>query len=106
MTNATKLKMYILIPDDIPLGHAINSAAHASLACYLKYSDVPAMQKWLDHSFKKVTVKVTREQFEDAKYSWGWVLLTESALDNKEVALAFCPREAWPDKFKTFPLYT
>jgi hypothetical protein len=32
-------KMYILIPDDIPLGHAINSAAHASLACYLQFKD-------------------------------------------------------------------
>lgn len=105
MTDPQKLKMYILIPDDIPLGHAINSAAHASLACYLKYKDAPAMQEWLDHSFKKVTVKVTREQFEAAKYGWGCVVLTESALDNKEAALAFCPRDAWSDEFKTFPLY-
>lgn len=105
MTEFQKLKMYILIPDDIPLGHAINSAAHASLACYLKYRSAPGMQNWLDHSFKKVTVKVTREQFELAKSCAGWVLLTESALDNKEVALAFWPRETWPDEFKTFPLY-
>ncbi|RTL07713.1 hypothetical protein EKK58_00805 [Candidatus Dependentiae bacterium] len=100
-----KTKMYILIPDDVPLGHAINSAAHASLACYLKFKDHPSMQPWLDYSFRKVTVKVTRKEFEQAKDEYGWVLLTESALNGQEVALVFHPRENWPERFKFFPLY-
>ena len=53
-----KMKMYILIPEDIPLGHAINSAAHASLACYLQYEKDADVRWWRDESFKKVTVKV------------------------------------------------
>lgn len=97
--------MYILIPDDIPLGHAINSAAHAGLACYLKFRNETEMQQWLDKSFRKVTVKVTRAEFEAAKEHHGWVLLTESALDHKEVALAFKPRQNWPGSFKHYPLY-
>lgn len=103
--NEIKTKMYILIPDDVPLGHAINSAAHASLACYLKFKDHPSMRPWLDHSFRKVTVKVTREEFEAAKAEYGWVLLTESALNLQEVALVFHPRDIWPETFKSFPLY-
>lgn len=103
--SEVKTKMYILIPDDVPLGHAINSAAHASLACYLKFKEHSAMQPWLDHSFRKVTVKVTRDQFEQAKDDFGYVLLTESALNGQEVALAFHPRETWPDWFKLLPLY-
>ena len=100
-----KTKMYILIPDDIPMGHAINSAAHAGLACYLKFRDDRDMRWWLDESFKKVTVKVTREQFNEAKQVEDHVLLTESALNGQEVALAFKPRPSWPEKFKFYPLY-
>jgi hypothetical protein len=33
------------------------------------------------------------------------VILTESALGNQEVAIAFKPREEWPKAFKFFKLY-
>ena len=99
------MKMYILIPEDIPLGHAINSAAHASLACYLQYEKDADVRWWRDESFKKVTVKVTRAEFDEAKQYPDHVLLTESALNNQEVALAFKPRAEWPERFKFYPLY-
>lgn len=98
-------KMYILIPDDIPLGHAINSAAHASLACYLQFKDDGDMKWWLDESYKKVTVKVTREQFEAAKTCPDHVVMTESALSGLETSIAFKPRPVWPENFKFYPLY-
>jgi hypothetical protein len=31
------MKMYICIKQDTPVGMAMNSAAHASLICHLKY---------------------------------------------------------------------
>lgn len=36
------LKMYILVKDSVPNGFAILAAAHASLACYLKFK-VPGL---------------------------------------------------------------
>jgi len=102
----TKTKMYLLILDWVPVGHALNSAAHAAVACFSKYQHTPAMQEWLNHSFRKVTCKVTTEQFEDARgLAQDWVEITELSLEGKPVALAFCPRKDWPAGFKFYPLY-
>ena len=109
MTDPSKLKMYILVADDVPLGHAINSAAHASLACYLTYQDVPLMQDWVKHSFRKVTCKVTREQLAEAVKFGDEVIhyktITESALNGTITAVAICPKKEWPAWFATLPLY-
>lgn len=99
------MKMYILILEDVPDGHAINSAAHASLLCYLKYRDTSEMHLWLTY-FKKVTCKVTPEQLDAAKELVGdHVTITESNLDGAVTAVAFAPREAWPSFFKTLSLW-
>lgn len=110
MIDAAKLKMYILVADDIPVGHAINSAAHASLACYLKFQDVPLMKMWEKESFKKVTCKVTRQQLSAANTAADELIMhkkviTESALHDVVTAIAFCPRETWPDWMAALPLY-
>lgn len=97
--------MYILIRDDIPLGHQINCAAHAALGCYLKFKDHPEVQEWLDNSFRKVTCRVSEKEFEQAKQYEDWVLITESALGEKEVALAFRPRREWPKGFQFYKLF-
>ena len=103
-----KTKMYILVKDSVPLGYAINAVAHASLSCYLIFEHDPDMVNWRDTSFAKVTCKVTEEQFEWAKsIGFDCQIITESRLDNQELAIAFCPREdkEWPSEFKQFPLY-
>lgn len=99
------MKMYILIRDDIPEGFAILAAAHSSLAAYLKYKDVEGIKKWLSGPFYKVVCKVNAKEFEKAKSFDNNVVLTESALGNKEVAIAFCPREKWPKPFNFYKLY-
>jgi len=99
------MKMYILIKDSIPFGFALVSAAHASLATYLKFKDSQEMADWLKFSFRKVVCQVTDEQFEKAKEYEDYVILTESALSGQEVSIAFKPREDWPDFFKTLKLY-
>ncbi len=99
------MKMYILIKESGPVGFAILAAAHASLAAYLKFKDSAEVAEWLSGPFYKVTCKVNDKQFEQAKAINDCVVLTESALDNQEVAIAFKPREAWPKMFRHLRLY-
>ena len=97
--------MYILIKDSVPPGFAVLAAAHASLAAYLKFKDTPAVKTWLSGRFYKVVCRVNAKEFEKAKTFEDHVVLTESALDNEEVAIAFMPREEWPKPFGFYKLY-
>jgi peptidyl-tRNA hydrolase len=99
------MKMYILIRESVPTGFAIVAAAHASLACYLKFRDTKEVSEWLSGPFYKAVCKVNDKEFENAKTFEDYVVLTESALNNQEVALAFRPREEWPKPFKFYRLY-
>ena len=99
------MKMYILIKDDVPEGFAILAAAHASLAAYLKFKEDPDMQTWVSETFYKVVCKVNDKEFQKAKTFEDHVVLTESALDHTEVAIAFKPREEWPKPFRFYKLY-
>lgn len=97
--------MYILLRESVPTGFAILAAAHASLACYLKFRDTPEVAVWLAGPFYKVVCRVNDTEFEAAKAFEDSVVLTESALDNTEVAIAFRPRAEWPKAFKFYRLY-
>jgi hypothetical protein len=99
------MKMYILVRDDIPLGFAMVAVAHASLAGYLKFRDTPEVARWLDGPFFKAVCKVNATEFDNAKQVADHVVLTESALDGREVAIVFKPREEWPKMFKFLRLY-
>ena len=99
------MKMYILIRDDVPNGFAILAAAHASLAAYLRFQDTPEVRDWLAGPFYKAVCGVSAAEFEKDKQCPDHVVLTESALDNREVAIAFNPREAPPKSFKYLPLF-
>ena len=99
------MKMYILVRESVPTGFAILAAAHASLACYLRFRDAPEVAAWLAGLFYKVVCRVTDAEFEAAKGFEDNVVLTESALDEAEVAIAFRPREEWPKAFKFYRLY-
>ena len=99
------MKMYILIADDVPPGVAVLAAAHASLAAYLKFRDSPEVIEWLAGPFYKVVCQVSRAEFERAKLDPDHVVLTESNLDNQQVAIAFKPRHECPTHFKYLRLY-
>jgi hypothetical protein len=99
------MKMYILVRDDVPLGFAMVGVAHASLAAYLKFQHSDEMKAWLDGPFFKAVCTVNAREFENAKLVEDHVILTESALDNREIAIAFKPREEWPKTFKFLKLY-
>jgi peptidyl-tRNA hydrolase len=99
------MKMYILVRDDIPLGFAMVAVAHASLAGYLKFQGTPEVEQWLSGPFFKAVCKANAKEFENAKEVPDHVVLTESALANREVAIVFKPREEWPKMFKFLRLY-
>ncbi len=46
-----RMKMYILVRDDIPLGFAMVAVAHASPAGYLEFQDEPETRQWLAGPF-------------------------------------------------------
>jgi len=99
------MKMYILIKQDVPTGFAVLAAAHAALAGYLKFKNTPEVEEWLSGPFYKTICSVNSTEFEKAKEVGDNVVITESALDGQEVALAFRPRDEWPRYFKFFRLY-
>ena len=100
-----QMKMYILIKESLPTGLAVLAAAHASLAAYLRFKDTPEIDQWLSGPFYKVICRVNEREFEQAKQFEDHVVLTESALDDQEVALVFKPRTEWPKAFKFYRLY-
>ena len=61
-------------------------------------------QKKIQALLRQVRPEVDKE-FEKAKTFKDSVLITESALNYQEVALAFKPREEWPSAFKFYRLY-
>lgn len=99
------MKMYLLVKDSVPVGYALVAVAHASLAAYLKYQEREEVKQWLSGPFYKTVCKVTAQEFEHAKQEPDHVVITESALDGEEVALAFCPRDEWPKMFRFLRLY-
>ncbi len=99
------MRMYILIRDDVPEGFAMLAAAHASLACYLKFEDHPDVAEWLAGPFYKVVCRVGDGEWNKALEASDFVVLTESALDGREVAVAFRPRAEWPKAFRYLKLY-
>src|SRR4051794_34715633 len=99
------MRMYILIRESIPIGYAMVSAAHASLAVYLRFKETPEMQKWVTGTLDKTVCKVSDQEFQKAKLVPDGVVITESALRGAEVALAFKPRDRWPKVFQDYQLY-
>jgi peptidyl-tRNA hydrolase len=93
------MKMYICIKDNTPVGMAMNAAAHAGLMCHLKFSDDGEYSDWLDNSFKKVTCAVTDAEFAMLKTLPDHVIVTESRMNNAELAVVLKPRQPneWPE---------
>lgn len=103
----SKHKAYILIKDWVDTGHAVNSAAHAGCLIpehWTREGDSD-MEAWWDGPIRKVTCKVSEEQFEKAKEYNDWFVVTEMAFNSQEVVLVFKPREEWPKFFKFLTLY-
>lgn len=93
------MKMYICIKDDTQVGMAMNAAAHAGLMCHLKFSEDLDYLEWLEKSFKKVTCAVSPAEFAMLKELTDTFVVTESRLNNAELAVVLKPRpdNDWPE---------
>nr|WP_067055851.1 hypothetical protein [Mucilaginibacter sp. L294] len=100
------MKMYILVKGEIPDKMVPVITAHASLACFRKFENTENMQTWINGIFKKVVCVVSETEFTNAKKETDHVVLTESALDNQEVCIAFSPRKEYSKMFKFFRMWT
>lgn len=100
-----KLKMYILVKASLEPGHAITAACHAAVATAERFSRSWEVRTWLGGVFRKVVCRVSEEEFERAKSFPDHVVMTESALGGREVALGFKPRTEWPKAFRFYKLY-
>lgn len=104
-----KLKMYILVKETIPVGLAMAAVGHACVSCYDQFTSHgnQDMKNWKDWSFRKVVCKVTEKEFEKAKTYENRCVMTERnlAIENKESAIAFCPRPEWPYFFNSLKLW-
>ena len=91
--------MYICIKQDTSVGMAMNAAAHAGLMCHLKYNEDPEYRDWLKKSFKKVTCAVSDAEFSMLKTLPDSFVVTESRLNNAELAVVLKPRQPneWPE---------
>lgn len=102
------MKMYILVKDDVPLGLAMTAVAHAVAAACLEWAGDAQFEEWRHTSFKKVVCRVNQKEFDRVKEECGEiVVMTESALDGAETAIAFNPRhdEDWPKTARFWRLY-
>jgi peptidyl-tRNA hydrolase len=100
------MKMYILIKENVPNKFAPVITAHASLTCYKKFEKEEEMEIWINSVFKKVVCKVNEVEFENSKSEAKNLILTESALNNEEVCIVFCPRNEYSKQFKFFRMWT
>ena len=100
------MKMYILLKESVPNNLAPVIAAHASLACYKKFEKDSDMEIWINSIFRKVVCKVNNIEFENSKSEPKNLTLTESALNNEEVCIVFCPRNEYSKQFKYFRMWT
>ena len=97
--------MYIIIKDNVPDKLVPVISAHASLACYKKFEANADMITWINGIFKKVVCLANEAEFDKLKNETDHIVLTESALNNNEVCLAFCPREEYPKMFKFLKMW-
>ncbi len=95
--------MYIFVRKSLT-SHKVVGVAHGVLIAHLKFVGNLDYNQWLNTSFNKVICEVTDDEFNLLKNYKDFVTVTESTLDDKEIALVFCPREKWPTIFKQFPL--
>ena len=99
-------KMYILVLEEIDLGHAMLAVGHAVAAAMKTWKDDINLQVWLNASFRKVVCRATPEQFDKAKtYGIDFLEMSESGLGGARTALVFKPGNDWPTFFKSLQLY-
>ncbi len=88
------MRVYFLVRDSVPMAHA-RVAAH-------RRTDLPELAAWLTGSAEVQYCLVNDQEFEWAKRYRNAIVLSSELHEGKEVAIAFGPRNEWPDEFGWF----
>ncbi len=65
-----------------------------------KFEEDEDMQLWINSVFKKVVCKVNDKEFANSRTEIKNIVLTETALEGEEVAIAFCPRNEFSKQLR------
>lgn len=88
-----KIKQYIVLRHEISPAVAAIGVGHGVLASYLKWQNDPIVREWVHGIFYKVICQAeNREEWElIKKWQYDKIIMTESSLDNLEIAVVFKP---------------
>lgn len=91
--SPTKIKQYIVLRHEISPALACIGVGHGVLAAYLKWKDEEIVKTWVSGIFYKVVCQAENESQWNAIKNWkeDKVVITESSVDNMEIALIFKP---------------
>lgn len=106
-----KYRMYILVKEEYPPSVAINSAAHGSMGAYIAWNGEPEFDGWLKDSYRKITCKVTPQQFKTiekvlAKTGLKKLEQTEGRLDKAHILTVIYPMVPTQPEYKAFKYLT
>lgn len=102
------MKMYIAIREDFPDFMTPTLVAHAVIAAHIKFTErkIPEYQKWLSDSFKKVTVRVSRKEFDKiAQLPMVYGGREIHTCNGEITCIVVCPTEVVPNVLKYAKLW-
>lgn len=86
------MKMYIAILDEFPDYMVPTLVAHSVLNAHLKFQDDLMYQLWLEHDFKKCTVRVNQKEFDKiAKLPQVHLGHENKTLEGRKSCAVVCP---------------
>ncbi len=109
--NFENYRMYILVKDEFPGSVAINSAAHGAMGAYKLWHGEEDFDGWEKHSYRKITCKVTPEQFKTIekvieKTGLKKLEQTENRLDKAHILTVVYPFDPTLPEYKAFKYLT
>ena len=102
------MKMYIAIREDFPDFMTPTLVAHSVIAAHIKFTErkVPEYEKWLSDSFKKVTVRVSRKEFDKiAQLPMVYGGREIHTCSGEITCIVVCPTETVPNVLKFAQLW-
>ena len=100
-------RMYILVKEEYPPSVAINSAAHGAMGAYIAWNGEEEFSGWLKESYRKITCKLTPQQFETIekvieKTGLKKLEQTENRLNKAHILTVVYPFDATKHEYKAF----
>jgi hypothetical protein len=84
---------YFMIREGVPIGYGLVAA--------IARKEIPELVEWMTGSAQMVYCVLNDDEFERVKAEPGAIVLS-SEFNRGEIAIAFGPREEWPEDFGRF----